>query len=119
VEKTALTVEKKTAHVEIKIKSKSWVDPSALAKAIDQSGYKARREEIRLTLTGILTKENDVYLFTLGDVTPTKVQPFALSGDSATLEPLVGKAVRLEGAWQPAPKGESRAKLQVLKIALE
>jgi hypothetical protein len=115
----ALTVEKKTAHVEIKIKPKSWVDPSTLAKAIDDAGYKARREEIRLTLTGTLTKENDSYIFTLDDVASTKAQPFILSGDNALLEQFVGKSVRVEGAWKPAPKGESRAKLQLLKIASE
>jgi hypothetical protein len=119
VEKTLLTVEKKTAHVEIKLKPKTWVDPSALAKAIDEGGYKARREEIRLTMTGTLSRENDVYLFTLGDMTTQPPLVFKVLGDSVLLEPLVGKSVKIEGAWKAIKKGESYPTLQLLKISPE
>lgn len=84
-----------------------------MAKTIEDGGYGARREDIRLTLMGTLNKEGDSFVLMLEDVKPGP-QVFLLSGEVALLEALVGKSVQLDGLWKPGKKGE-RAQLQVRK----
>ena len=88
-----------------------------MAKTIEDGGYGARRDDIRLTLTGVLSKEGESFVLTLGDVKPGP-QAFLLSGEVALLEPLTGKPVQLDGLWKPGKKGE-RAQLQVRKAVAE
>ncbi len=94
------------------------MDPAALAKAIEGGGYGARRDDIRLTLVGALSKEKESYFFTLNDVQPGP-QIFTLSGDVNLLEPLLGKSVKIEATWKAARKGDAGASLKLLSAVAE
>lgn len=86
-----------------------------MAKTIEEGGYGARREDIRLMLIGTLSKEGESFVLTLGDVKPGP-QVFLVSGEVALLEPLTGKPVQFDGFWKPGKKGE-RAQLRVVKLS--
>jgi hypothetical protein len=76
-----------------------------MAKAIDDGGYSARRDDIRLILVGMVQKEGSQYVLVLSDVTPGP-QTIELSGDAKLLEPLVGTTASITGLWKPGKKGE-------------
>lgn len=107
-------MEKKSAWVEIKIKAGVWIDPLRLVKAIGEAGYQARRDDILLTLTGTLVRENGVYLLQMSDVKPGP-QLFSVQGDSVSWEALVGTPVEVEGFYGTQKAGVPMT-LRLLKI---
>lgn len=83
-------------------------------KAIGEAGYQARRDDILLTLTGILVRENGIYLLQMSDVKPGP-QVFSVQGDPGSWEALVGTPVEVEGVYGTQKVGTPMT-LRLLKI---
>jgi hypothetical protein len=64
------------------LKPGAWIEVDKYVKQIADAGYQARRDDIRLTVTGMVTKEGDKLLLTVDDVKP-EAQTLALSAASS------------------------------------
>ena len=107
-----------------------WVDPAQFIKQIAGAGYQARKDDLRLTLTGKVTKEGDTYLLTVADVKPGP-QVFVLnpatskdakehasfSGAFGALAQRVGQATEVEGFWSPPGKEGDKPRLLVRQVS--
>ena len=51
-----------------------WIDPAVFFKQISGAGYEGRKDDVRLTLVGKVSKEGDKLFFTLEDVKPAKLK---------------------------------------------
>jgi hypothetical protein len=111
------------------VKPGAWIDPSQYIKSIGDAGYQARKDDVRLTLMGKLSREGDDYLLTLDDVKPGP-QVFVVQAatpknekeraDFATafgrLGKLTGQEVELEAFWKPSSKKGEKASLLVRRV---
>jgi hypothetical protein len=106
----------------VSIKPGVWIEPSRFFQQISDAGYAARKDDVRLTLTGTLVKEGDRLLLRVEDVKPGPQEFLLLPGKSkdekeasAFAEAFqeasekVGKTVELEGVWKPADKKDKTA----------
>lgn len=109
------------------------MDPDKFIRQIADAGYQARRDDIRLTLSGKVTRDGDRFLLAIEDVKPPV--SLALSSDGAKgneakksaerakaeAEKMVGQTVVLEGYWKPADrkKVEGTAATLVLVRVIE
>ena len=105
------------------------MDPTLFFKNIGDAGYQARRDDVRFTMTGMLSKEGDTLLLTVSDVKPGP-QVFALAPATSKdakeqaaftaayddLAKRVGQSVTLEAFWKPPAKKEAKAVLLVRKV---
>jgi hypothetical protein len=118
--------------MDITLKPGVWIDPEKYVKQIADAGYAARKEDIRLTLTGSLAKEGDQLVFTMTDVGSTPVKFTVTEGRAKdaneakqmmeaykAAENLAGQAVELEGWWRPAKQKApgSMAELAVVRVS--
>lgn len=106
-----------------------WIDPPKFFKQIEDAGYGARKEDVRLNLTGKITKVGDRLLLTVDDVKP-KSQAFvlvegkskkeketkALAGAFKEAGDLVDKQVEIEGEWKPPLDKKDKAALPTLTV---
>ncbi len=119
----------KAPHLEIQVKRGAWIDPAQFFRNIRDAGYQARKDDVRLTLTGQVAKQGDQLLFLLNDVKPGP-QAFLLAPDTpkdpreraaftAAYNDMirrVGQTVGLEALWKPAADKGGRATLLVRQI---
>jgi hypothetical protein len=111
------------------VKPGAWIDPSAYIKSIGDAGYQARKDDVRLTLTGKLSREGDAYLLTLDDVKPGP-QVFVVQSATSKNEKekadfasafgrlgdMTGQTVELEAFWKPPAKKGEKAILLVRRV---
>ena len=120
-------------HLDITLKPGVWIEPTRYFQQISDAGYEARKDSVRLTLTGKITKEGDKLFLTLEDVKPNPVKFVLLAGTSKKEEEAKKLAVafqmagehldqtlELEGTWKPADKKDKAAlpSLMVLRVSL-
>ncbi len=117
------------AHLDVTLKPGVWVDPARMTRVVNDVGYEARRDDVRLTVVGRLEIEGTGYRLVVGDVSPA--QAFSLvayagkdggsrkasGGGMAALPGLAGHPVELSGFWKPDADGPG-ASLAVLKVAV-
>jgi hypothetical protein len=116
-------------HLDIALKSGVWVEPSKFFVQISEAGYEARKNEVRLTLTGKITQEDDRLLLILDDVKPGPQKFLLAQGESKNekeaqtlaeafrkIEGLVGQTVELEGVWQPPTDRKEKSALSRLFV---
>ena len=111
------------------LKRGAWIEPDKFIKQIADAGYEARKDEVKLTMTGKLEKEGETLRFTMDDVgaVPQKfivrrgtskrekeAQDFAAAYSKA--QDLAGKTVEMEAYWQPADKRKDRNALPSLVV---
>ena len=113
----------------IRLKPGVWIEPAAFFKQIEGAGYQARKNDVRLSLTGTVTKEGDELLLSVADVKPGP-QVFRLAAavskdakEQATVTDAfgnvgqsVGRSVLLEGYWLPPANKGGRATLLVRTV---
>lgn len=111
------------------LKPGAWIDPALFIKQIADAGYEARKDEVRLTLTGKLDKEGDRLLLTLDDVKPEPQKFVIVKGESkkeketkdfadayTQAEAFAGKTVQVEGLWKPANTKQDKNALPTLTL---
>jgi len=116
-------------HLDVTLKPDAWVDPEKFVKQIADAGYAARRDEIKLTLTGMLLREGERLLFTMSDVKPgpqtfiivavaSKVEKDEKAIEEAFKEAgdRVGETVEIEGYWRPADTKKDKNALPTLAL---
>lgn len=120
---------KKPPHLDITLKPKTWIDPEKFIKQIADAGYAARKEDIRLTLTGKITKEGEKLFFTLEDVNPDP-KKFLLKQSTSKddkeakawadafeeVSRRVGETFELEGFWRPVDTKKGKEALSTLSV---
>ncbi len=128
--KTTLTI-KKPAHLDVTLKPGTWADPNKMLQKIEEAGYAARKEEIRLTLVGKIAKEGDHYLLVLDDVKPGPqsllLQSYrgkdtvAVKDNAVTLPKLAdfaGRNVEIESYWSLPDKKDKTAPATLAPVRL-
>lgn len=111
------------------LKPAAWVDPDKFIKQIADAGYAARKDDIRLTLTGKVTKEGDKLFLTVDDVKPGPQKFLLLQGMNKNekqakdrsdayqaVSSKAGEIVELEGLWKPADTKKDKQALPSLSI---
>lgn len=120
-------------HLDVTLKPGIWIDPEKFIKQIGDAGYAARKDDIRLTVTGKITKEGDKLLFSMEDVKPGPQKLLLVQGKNknekeakawadAFMETSnkIGETVELEGFWKPGDTKkdkEALASLSVIRIS--
>lgn len=132
MEKTQLNT-KKPVHIDVTIKKGTWIDPQKYIDRIADAGYAARKEDIRLTLTGQLAKEGERLILTMSDVGAAPVKFAVVEGkgkDAAETKQmaealdattkLAGQTVEVEGWWRPVKQKTAGAlvELAVVRVIL-
>ena len=128
VEKIQLTTAK-APRLEIALKPGAWIDPPQLFRQIAEAGYQARKDDVRLALTGTITKEGDDLLFTMGDVKPgprvfrlaeavskNTEEQAALTAAFRGAGQSVGRPVQIDAYWQSPAEKEGKATLLVRQV---
>jgi len=128
--KTQLSTDK-PVHLDVTLKPGAWIDPEKIFRQISDAGYSARKDEVRLTLTGKILKEGDKLFLLLDDIKSGPLKFLLLKGSSkkeqeakALTEAFQAAGeqgdmtVELEGLWRPADKRDKSAlpMLTVLKV---
>ena len=116
-------------HLDITLKPGTWLDPNAFIKQIADAGYAARKDEIRLTLTGKLSQNGDRVLLLLEDVKPGPQTLLLVSGTSkddkeskAMAEAWkqttakIGEVVEVEGYWKAGDTKKDKGALSTLTL---
>jgi hypothetical protein len=122
-------VTSKPVHLEITLKPGVWIDPGKFIKQIADAGYAARKDDIRLTLTGKVTKEGDRLYLSAEDLRPNPEKFLLVQGaaknpsdikariDAFTeVSGLVGQASEVEGLWKPADTRQDRGPQPTLTV---
>ncbi len=105
----------KPGHMEVTMKPGYWPDFSKMEETIKRAGYHPVPEQIELLLTGTLVKVGEGYVVDLdGMKAPVRLGVAAPARDPARLAEHAGKAVTLQGRWQPAASGQPEAGTLVL-----
>lgn len=116
-------------HLDVTLKAGSWIEPEKFIKQIADAGYEARKDDIKLTVTGKLDRDGDRLALTLDDVKPATQKFVVTKGDSrkekeareftdayAQAETLAGKRVEIEGYWRPADRKKDKDALPSLAV---
>jgi hypothetical protein len=119
----------KPVHLEITLKRGVWTDPSKFIQQIAGAGYAARKSEVRITLTGMISKEGDRIVLTANDLKPgpPKFELVQAKGSgekeartwSEALQAageMSGKTVEVEGFWTPPDTKKNKDALQKLAV---
>ena len=108
-------------RVDVTLRPGAWIEPEQLFRQIALTGYKARPDDVSLTLRGRVTRSPDGLLLTVGDVTPGP-QRFLLApaDDKARREMEKFGAepgeTEVEARWRPvAPRNPPPALLSVTR----
>jgi hypothetical protein len=119
-------------HLDITLKPGVWIDPSKFFQQIANAGYGARKDDVRLTLTGKLTKEGDQLFLTLDDVQPGPQKFRVIQGEGRgekegevfaetfrKAAELLGQTVEVVGDWHPSAekKNKTAPSLLILRKA--
>jgi hypothetical protein len=88
--------------VKVTIEKGTWVDPSRMTRAIQDSGFTPVEEEIHLTVSGTIEKQDGHFALALDGM--KQPQSLTISGpeDAAMDQALsnnMGKQVQLEARW--------------------
>lgn len=126
--KTQLTTEK-PVHLDVTLRPGAWVDPSTFIKQIGDAGYAARKDDIRLTLTGKVVKEGSKLVLVVEDVKPAPqrlelLPPPAKNAKAAnswkealkTIDDAAGRSMEVEGYWTPANTKKDKDALPSLAV---
>ena len=119
----------KPVHLEVTLKPGIWIDPSRFIKQIADAGYAARKNDIRITLTGKVSKDGDGFLLTVDDLKPEAVQFRLVEGMSKdpkvtgtwnaafkTVTAAAGQTLEIEGFWTPSNKKKQPNGLPSLSV---
>ena len=116
-------------HLDVTLKRGVWIDPAKFIQQIADAGYAARKDDVRVTLTGTVSKGGDRLLVTVDDLKAGSVKfelvlakgrnekeasawsdAFKAVGESA------GKPIELEGFWTPANLKKNKDALPTLSV---
>jgi hypothetical protein len=116
-------------HIDVTLKPGVWIEPPRFFEKIADAGYAARKEDVRLTLSGSLSKEGDKLILTLADVgsAPVKLAVVEGKGKDAvetkqatdafkSANDLAGQPVEIEGWWRAPKQKGGTAELAVTRV---
>jgi hypothetical protein len=122
-------VTEKPVHVDITLKSGIWIEPTKFFKQIEDAGYGARKEDVRLTLTGKINKVDDRLLLTVDDMKPESQTFVLVEGKSKKEKEMkalsdafketgirVDQTVEIEGVWKAPSDKKDKAALPTLTV---
>jgi hypothetical protein len=116
-------------HLDVTLKRGVWIDPAKFVQQIADAGYAARKDDVRITLTGLISKDGENLLLTAEDLKPGPpkfeliqakgrnekeasawAEAFKVAGAS------IGKMVELDGYWTPANVKKNKDALPNLAV---
>ena len=119
----------KPVHLEVTLKQGVWIDPAKFIQQIADAGYAARKEDVRITLTGTVSKEGERLFLTADDLKPapprfeliqakgrTEKEAAAWSEAFKAVSAGAGTTVELEGYWTPANTKKNKDALPTLSV---
>jgi len=104
----------------VTLKPGAWVDPARMLQVIRDAGFTPVPEEVRLVVTGTLSKQGDGFVLALDRMQSPLVLSCVAGSvpgapDSAALAALAGRRVETEGSW--AAVGTGRLELTAINAA--
>lgn len=104
----------KPSHLEVTFKPGVWAEMPRLLQAIKNAGFPPIASDVRLTVSGVLRKENGQFSLELDEMKKPLSLPLSVTEEKlrGSIEAQINQTVILEGIWQaPVDKGVDKAKV--------
>ena len=106
--------------LDVTLKPGAWVDPARMLQVIRDAGFTPVPEEVRLVVTGTLSKKDDGFVLTL-DGMKSPLDLICITGagpgapDAEAAAALVGRRAEAAGRW--VAEGGGRLELTAIRAA--